>query len=70
MNDEMNNFKERFSPEAKSILVAAQKIALTVSQSLNSTHILAAIVSAKGTLSSDLLREEGATLEKVNKLLS
>lgn len=70
MNDEMNNFKERFSPEAKSILVAAQKIALTLGQPLNSTHILASIVSAKGTLSSDLLREEGATLEKVNKLLS
>lgn len=70
MNDELNNFKDRFSPEAKSILVAAQKIALSLGQTLNSNHILASIVSAKGTLSYDLLREEGATLEKINKILS
>src|SRR3990172_8882887 len=70
MNDELNNFKKRFSLEAKSILVGSQKIALSLNQELNSNHILAAIVSAKGTLSSDLLREEGMTVEKINRLLS
>ncbi|MBU2595752.1 ATP-dependent Clp protease ATP-binding subunit [Patescibacteria group bacterium] len=70
MNDELNNFKKRFSAEAKSILVASQKIALTLNQELNSNHILAALVSAKGTLSSDLLREEGMTLEKIKRALS
>lgn len=65
-----NNFRDRFSPEAKNILVAAQKIAKSLGKPLNSVHVLSAIISAKGTLSSDLLKEEGISVDKIHAALN
>ena len=65
-----NNFSERFSPEVKNILVAAQKIAKSLGKPLNSVHVLSAIASTKGTLSSDLLKEDGVSVDKIHAALN
>lgn len=66
----LEDFQERFSPEAKAILVSAQKIAGSLEKPLDSNHILLALLSTKSVLASDLLKDQGISVDKIHLTLN
>lgn len=61
---------DKFTKNARTILIEAEKISRENGEPLSSKHILLAIVKIPGTLSHDILHEYSVTYDQINLLLS
>jgi len=62
----LEDFSLRFSPDAKDVLLKAERIAISLKEMVNSNHLLLAIVTMKETIASEILEDLGVTLSSLN----
>ena len=61
---------DKFSPNARKILISAQKIAKSMGTSLGSEHILLALAITPKTLAQSILREQSVGLDQIRLIVS
>ncbi len=61
---------EKFSESARSILIASQQIAESMSNPIGSEHVLLALVLNRGTFANEILREYDINLDQIKLILS
>jgi len=61
---------DKFTKNARTVLIEAEKISGEAGESLSSQHILLAIVKVPGTLSRDILHEYSVTFDQIELLSS
>jgi ATP-dependent Clp protease ATP-binding subunit ClpC len=65
-----HNIFDRFSPNARKILISAQKIARSMNSALGSEHILLALAITPKTLAQSILREQMVGLDQIRLIVS
>jgi len=68
----MNNFFNKFSENLKKILVDGERIAKELSETLNTQHLLIALLQSRDSLATDILKSNNLNskrVEMINKLI-
>jgi len=65
-----HNIFDKFSPNARKILISAQKIAQSMNSALGSEHILLALAITPKTLAQSILREQMVGLDQIRLIVS
>lgn len=69
-NNEPQDIFNKFSPNARKILVSSQKIAQSMESALGSGHILLALTITPNTLASGILKEHMISMDQIRLVIS